>query len=96
MFDIKFNITDRYNVTKTQIEKDKKNINLLRNEININNMKYYETFINKYYNVSYCGCTSKPLWMPDDIRCYRYNDMIQKFELDTYNINFINLLHQYV
>ena len=79
---------------------DKLYLGKLRSAINKINKKYYDNFIQKYYNVSFCNNKSKkPLWMSSNIRQYRqyrYDDMIQKFDMDTFNLNLIHLLHEYV
>jgi len=98
-YDIKFN-TSRYYETKKLIKQDKLYLGKLRSAINKINKKYYDNFIQKYYNVSFCNNKSKkPLWMSSNIRQYRqyrYDDMIQKFDMDTFNLNLIHLLHEYV
>lgn len=92
---LKLNSTDVYYQYKNEYKNSKVNFYTMRNALNKINKKIYDEFIKEYY-IDACNSKSKLLKYAAHIRNSRLNDILKKFEMDTYNINSLYLISQYI
>lgn len=85
--------TKKYYECKTSLRNKSSEIYIMRNALNKINNNLHNRFVKEYY---IDNCHSNLVKYKSFIRDSRYKDIIEKFDMDTQNLNLIHVLLEYV